>query len=33
MEENKNLLPPAVGEGPDLEDLIYEGDCGTVSDR
>ena len=33
MEENKNLLPPGVGEQTDLEDLIYEGDCRTVSDR
>ncbi len=33
VEENKNLTPPAAGERTDLEDLIYEGDCRTVSDR
>ena len=33
MEENKNLLPSTAGERPDLEDLIYEGDCRTVIDR
>ena len=33
MEENKNLTLPTAGERTDLEDLIYEGDCRTVSDR
>ena len=33
MEENTTLFPPVAGERTDLEDLIYEGDCRTVSDR
>ena len=33
MEENKNLLPPGVGEQTDLEDLIYENQSQVASQR